>query len=105
MIRDEEPRRTRHARKGDNVTIRLRGDVSRSPSRSVRVGSSIAVPAITGTIAQVTSQLAVRRASAADADLVTEIITLSFARDPLWAHAMARPGGGTAHHGEFWRLS
>ena len=75
------------------------------PSRSVRVGSSIAVPAITGTIAQVTSQLAVRRASAADADLVTEIITLSFARDPLWAHAMARPSGGTAHHGEFWRLS
>jgi GNAT superfamily N-acetyltransferase len=51
-----------------------------------------------------TSRLAVRPASPADADLVTEIITLSFAHDPLWAHAMARPDGGTAHHGEFWRL-
>jgi GNAT superfamily N-acetyltransferase len=52
----------------------------------------------------VVSPLAFRRASPADADLVTEIIALSFARDPLWAHAMARPDGGTAHHGEFWRL-
>jgi len=52
----------------------------------------------------VTSPLAVRRASPADADLVTEIISLSFAGDPLWAHAMALPGGGTAHHREFWRL-
>ena len=51
-----------------------------------------------------TSHLAARRVSPADADLVTEIITLSFAYDPLWAHAMARPDGGTAHHGEFWRL-
>ena len=48
--------------------------------------------------------LAVRSASAADMDLVTSIVTLAFARDPLWAHAMARPGGGSAHHGEFWRL-
>jgi GNAT superfamily N-acetyltransferase len=54
--------------------------------------------------ARVISPLAVRRASPADADLVTEIISLSFARDPLWAHAMARPGDGTAHHSEFWRL-
>lgn len=51
-----------------------------------------------------TSRPAVRPASPADADLVTEIITLSFAHDPLWAHAMAGPNGGTAHHGEFWRL-
>ena len=51
-----------------------------------------------------TSQLAVRRASAADIDSVTWIVTLAFAHDPLWAHAMARPDGGTAHHGEFWRL-
>ena len=51
-----------------------------------------------------TSHLAVRPASPADADLVTGIITLSFAHDPLWAHAMARSDGGTAHHGEFWRL-
>jgi hypothetical protein len=51
-----------------------------------------------------TSQLAVHRASAADTGRVTEIITLAFAHDPLWAHAMARPDGGTAHHAEFWRL-
>jgi GNAT superfamily N-acetyltransferase len=48
--------------------------------------------------------LAVRSASAADTDSVTSIVTLAFARDPLWAHAMARPDGGAAHHGEFWRL-
>jgi GNAT superfamily N-acetyltransferase len=51
-----------------------------------------------------TGQLAVRRASAADMESVTSIVTLAFARDPLWAHAMALPDGGTAHHGEFWRL-
>ena len=45
-----------------------------------------------------------RRASAADIDLVTSIITLAFAHDPLWAHAMARPDGETAHHAAFWRL-
>ena len=49
-------------------------------------------------------EFAVRRASAADIDLVTAIITLAFAHDPLWAHAMARPDGGTAHHAAFWRL-
>ena len=48
--------------------------------------------------------LAVRSASAADADSVTSIVTLAFARDPLWARAMTRPDGGSAHHGEFWRL-
>ena len=53
---------------------------------------------------QMTSQLAVQRASATDTERVTEIITLAFAHDPLWAHAMARPDGGTAHHAEFWRL-
>ena len=53
---------------------------------------------------QMTSQLAVHRASVADTERVTEIITLAFAHDPLWAHAMARPDGGTAHHAEFWRL-
>ena len=51
-----------------------------------------------------TSQLAVHRASAADTERVTAIITLAFAHDPLWAHAMARPDGETAHHAEFWRL-
>lgn len=45
-----------------------------------------------------------RCASAADIDRVTAIITLAFARDPLWGHAMARPDGSTAHHGAFWRL-
>jgi GNAT superfamily N-acetyltransferase len=53
---------------------------------------------------QVTSPLAVRRATALDIDLVTSIITLAFAHDPLWAHALARPDGETAHHAEFWRL-
>lgn len=52
-----------------------------------------------------TGQLPVRRASAADIDSVTSIVTLAFAHDPLWAHAMARPDdGGTAHHAMFWRV-
>jgi GNAT superfamily N-acetyltransferase len=51
-----------------------------------------------------TGQLPVRRALAADIDLVTSIVTLAFARDPLWAHAMARPDGGKAHHAMFWRV-
>jgi len=50
------------------------------------------------------SDLAARRATAADADRVTEIITFAFAQDPLWGHALARPGGGDGHHAEFWRL-
>jgi hypothetical protein len=33
-----------------------------------------------------TGQLPVRRASAADIDAVTSIVTLAFARDPLWGH-------------------
>ncbi len=44
----------------------------------------------------VTSQLVVRRGSAADTGLVTAVITLAFAQDPLWGHAMARPDGGIA---------
>ena len=51
-----------------------------------------------------TSPWGVRRATASDIDLVTSIITLAFAHDPLWAHALARPDGRTAHHAEFWRL-
>jgi len=50
------------------------------------------------------NDLAARRATAADADRVTEIITLAFARDPLWGHALARPDGGDGHHAAFWRL-
>jgi GNAT superfamily N-acetyltransferase len=48
--------------------------------------------------------LAARCATAADADRVTEIISLAFARDPLWGHALARLGGGDGRHAAFWRL-
>src|SRR5262249_57783966 len=48
--------------------------------------------------------LGARRATAADADRVTEIITLAFAQDPLWGHALARPDAGDRHHAAFWRL-
>jgi len=47
--------------------------------------------------------LGARRATAADADRVTEIIALAFAQDPLWGHALARPDGGDEHHAAFWR--
>jgi GNAT superfamily N-acetyltransferase len=50
------------------------------------------------------SDLAARRATAADADRVTEIISLAFAQDPLWGHALARSGDGDGHHAAFWRL-
>jgi GNAT superfamily N-acetyltransferase len=50
------------------------------------------------------SDLAARRATPADAGRVTEIISLAFARDPLWEHALARPDGGDGHHATFWRL-
>lgn len=45
-----------------------------------------------------------RRASAADSDLVTTIVTLAFAGDPLWSRALARPDGSTDHHSLFWRV-
>ena len=48
--------------------------------------------------------LEARRATAADADRVTEIITLAYAQDPLWGRALARPDGGDGHHAAFWRL-
>ena len=51
-----------------------------------------------------TGQLAVRHASAADHGCASEIVSLAFANDPLWGHAMALPDGDTAHHVEFWRL-
>src|SRR5215831_8422932 len=47
--------------------------------------------------------LMARRATAADAGRVTEIITLAFAQDPLWGRALARPDGGMGHHAAFWR--
>src|SRR5215813_7981149 len=50
------------------------------------------------------NDLGARRATAADAGRVTEIITLAFAQDPLWGHALERPDGGMGHHAAFWRL-
>jgi GNAT superfamily N-acetyltransferase len=50
------------------------------------------------------AQLEARRASMADLDVVTTIITLAFASDPLWSHALALADGSTEHHGQFWRL-
>jgi GNAT superfamily N-acetyltransferase len=49
-------------------------------------------------------ELAARRASAADWQLVTEIITLAFAKDPLWSRALRRADGRTDHQAVFWRL-
>jgi GNAT superfamily N-acetyltransferase len=45
-----------------------------------------------------------RRATPGDAELLTTIVTLAFARDPLWSWVLARPDGRTDHHGAFWRL-
>jgi len=45
-----------------------------------------------------------RRASTDDAGLVADIITLAFAHDPVWSHALARPDGRIEHHMPFWRL-
>ncbi len=42
-------------------------------------------------------------AGANDVDLVTEIITLAFATDPVWGVAIARPDGNTEHHSAYWR--
>jgi ribosomal protein S18 acetylase RimI-like enzyme len=44
-----------------------------------------------------------RIASSADVEAVTEIIALAFATDPVWAPALARDDGSTAHHLAFWR--
>ena len=46
-----------------------------------------------------------RRAVASDTDLVTSIISLSFASDPVWGRALATPDGSVKHHATFWRLS
>lgn len=48
--------------------------------------------------------LQARRATLADLDVVTAIVTLAFANDPLWARALARPDGRTDHHAAHWRL-
>lgn len=46
----------------------------------------------------------VRKATPADLNRVTSLITLAFAADPLWSRALARPDGATDHHGEFWAI-
>ena len=46
-----------------------------------------------------------RRATTTDTDLVTSIISLSFANDPIWGRALRLPDGRTDHHSAFWRLS
>ena len=48
--------------------------------------------------------LGARRASPADCELLTSIITRAFAADPLWSRALATDDGGTGHHARFWRL-
>jgi len=45
-----------------------------------------------------------RRATPADGGLVTEIITLAFANDPLWRWALRREDGRSDHQRAFWRL-
>ena len=46
-----------------------------------------------------------RRAIASDIDVITSIISLSFANDPIWGRALELPDGRTDHHRAFWRLS
>ena len=50
------------------------------------------------------AQLEARRASRADSEVVTSIITLAFADDPLWSRALARTDGSIEHHARFWKL-
>jgi ribosomal protein S18 acetylase RimI-like enzyme len=45
-----------------------------------------------------------RRATPADIDEVTSIVTQAFANDPLWSRAVARPDWQTGHYADFWRL-
>jgi GNAT superfamily N-acetyltransferase len=51
------------------------------------------------------TQFTARRATADDIDVVTSIIGLSFANDPIWGRALALPDGRTDHRTAFWRLS
>ena len=45
-----------------------------------------------------------RPATSDDVGAVTHTIDLAFRHDPVWAVALARPDGSTAHHAELWRL-
>ncbi len=42
-------------------------------------------------------------ATTADLDLVTDMIALAFAIDPVWGTALARPDGSTEHFAAYWR--
>jgi GNAT superfamily N-acetyltransferase len=45
-----------------------------------------------------------RRASPGDRETLTSIITIAFAGDPLWSHALSRVDGRTDHHARFWEI-
>lgn len=45
-----------------------------------------------------------RVARPADIDLVTRVITLAFATDPVWSVALGRDDGRIDHHEPYWRL-
>lgn len=45
-----------------------------------------------------------RRATAADADAIADLMTRVFAADPLWGPALARPDGATHHLRPYWDL-
>src|SRR5438132_9796907 len=49
-------------------------------------------------------KVSARRASLADRDRITTIITLAFENDPLWSRALSRGDGRTEHRLAFWRL-
>jgi GNAT superfamily N-acetyltransferase len=51
------------------------------------------------------TSVSARRATTTDTDLVTSIISLSFANDPIWGRALNVPNGRNDHHAAFWRLS
>jgi len=46
-----------------------------------------------------------RRATKTDIEVITSIISLSFANDPVWGRALAVRDGSVEHHATFWRLS
>lgn len=51
------------------------------------------------------TELDARRATTNDADVVTSIIRLSFAKDPIWGRALALPDGRSDFQSAFWRIS
>lgn len=52
----------------------------------------------------VAGELKARRATPDDGGIVTEIISLAFATDPLWSRALRGPTEQTDPHTLFWRL-